>query len=122
VEKRAYFPSLTGISDNAVLLVIPELKGDLRPILETKENVKYSFRWYFDRQNKKLVLQIDWSTGSQTNIVLSEDQQKALIPEILDKGHIGLMFDYDPDAKKKTSGVLIISNVDKGLKEIAEQL
>jgi len=42
--------------------------------------------------------------------------------KILDKGHIGLMFDYDPDAKKKTSGVLIISNVDKGLKEIAEQL
>ena len=117
----AYFPTLTAVSDSLVIMVVPELEDQLRPILE-EGDIEYTTRWLFSSQEKKLVLQINWGTGEQSNIVLSAEQQKHLIPEILARGQIGLMFDYDPEAEKKTSGIFIVSKVDEGLKDIADQI
>lgn len=122
MEDKAYYPSLTALSDQAVLLVVPELEEELEPILNSEEDVEYKSRWFLNKDNKQLVLQIDWSTGDQSNIILSDDQQKQLYSELLEKGKIGLMYDFDPESEEKTSGVLLISNVDKGLKDISEQL
>jgi hypothetical protein len=125
---KSYSPQMIAANNEVVFVLVEELKPLLLPKIGDEGkmvSVEYPILWEIvqvENLNEVLIfLHIDWpDTDELVQLHFKEDQWK-FIPEIRNRGVIGLMHDFDP-TQGDTSGLLLLHGADKGLDFIIEEM